>query len=108
MCDLKRKSIIPLKPRRIADHEIGTLDQGGHCVLEMPSGTGKTVTLLSLIVAFQQNSAESRKLIYCSRECNIILHRAPHTHVHRNNVRNRKGFGRAEKLDGIPNGAAGL
>lgn len=25
----------------------------GHCVLEMPSGTGKTVSLLSLIVAYQ-------------------------------------------------------
>ena len=29
------------------------LDAGGHCVLEMPSGTGKTVSLLSLIVAYQ-------------------------------------------------------
>lgn len=26
----------------------------GHCVLEMPSGTGKTVSLLSLIVSYQQ------------------------------------------------------
>ena len=51
MCDLKK-----------------TLDAGGHCVLEMPSGTGKTVSLLSLIVAYQQNSPETRKLIYCSRE----------------------------------------
>jgi Rad3-related DNA helicase len=34
----------------------------------MPSGTGKTVSLLSLIVAYQQHYAESRKLIYCSRE----------------------------------------
>ena len=25
----------------------------GHCVLEMPCGTGKTVSLLSLIVAYQ-------------------------------------------------------
>lgn len=29
----------------------------GHCVLEMPSGTGKTVSLLSLIVSYQQVSA---------------------------------------------------
>ena len=50
MCDLKR-----------------TLDVGGHCVLEMPSGTGKTVSLLSLIVSFQQFHTERRKLIYCSR-----------------------------------------
>jgi len=29
-----------------------TLDANGHGVLEMPSGTGKTATLLSLIVAY--------------------------------------------------------
>jgi DNA excision repair protein ERCC-2 len=33
-----------------------TLDAGGHCVLEMPSGTGKTVSLLSLIVSYMQVS----------------------------------------------------
>ena len=36
-------------------------------MLEMPSGTGKTVTLLSLIVAYQQYYPSHRKLIYCSR-----------------------------------------
>ena len=55
MCDLKR-----------------TLDAGGHCVLEMPSGTGKTVSLLSLIVAYQQYFPEHRKLIYCSRTMSEI------------------------------------
>ncbi|KAK3706181.1 TFIIH/NER complex ATP-dependent 5'-3' DNA helicase subunit [Vermiconidia calcicola] len=55
MCDLKR-----------------TLDAGGHCVLEMPSGTGKTVSLLSLIVAYQQHYPEGRKLIYCSRTMSEI------------------------------------
>src|ERR1700761_3206411 len=55
MCDLK-------KP----------LDAGGHCVLEMPSGTGKTVSLLSLIVAYQQHHPEKRKLIYCSRTMSEI------------------------------------
>ncbi|KNZ52017.1 uncharacterized protein VP01_372g5 [Puccinia sorghi] len=50
MCDLKR-----------------TLDLGGHCVLEMPSGTGKTISLLSLIVAYQLYYPERRKLVYCSR-----------------------------------------
>ena len=48
-------------------HSLGTLDAGGHCVLEMPSGTGKTVSLLSLIIAYQQYYPEHRKLIYCSR-----------------------------------------
>ncbi|WFC94546.1 DNA helicase [Malassezia brasiliensis] len=44
-----------------------TLDVKGHCVLEMPSGTGKTVSLLSLIVSYQKFYPEQRKLIYCSR-----------------------------------------
>ncbi|CAG8587501.1 1320_t:CDS:10, partial [Cetraspora pellucida] len=43
------------------------IDAGGHCLLEMPSGTGKTVSLLSLIVAIQMTYKEKRKLIYCSR-----------------------------------------
>ncbi|KAJ6196122.1 TFIIH basal transcription factor complex helicase-like protein subunit [Bipolaris maydis] len=46
MCDLKR-----------------TLDQGG---------TGKTVSLLSLIIAYQQHYPEKRKLIYCSRTMSEI------------------------------------
>ncbi|KIO34454.1 hypothetical protein M407DRAFT_218674 [Tulasnella calospora MUT 4182] len=50
MCDLKR-----------------TLDASGHCVLEMPSGTGKTVSLLALIISYQQFHPTKRKLIYCSR-----------------------------------------
>ncbi|KAI0682274.1 hypothetical protein C8T65DRAFT_688870, partial [Cerioporus squamosus] len=50
MCDLKR-----------------TLDATGHCLLEMPSGTGKTISLLSLIVSYQQFYPTKRKLIYCSR-----------------------------------------
>ena len=33
----------------------------------MPSGTGKTVTLLSLILAYQAVHTERTKLIYCSR-----------------------------------------
>ncbi|KAI8480390.1 General transcription and DNA repair factor IIH helicase subunit XPD [Branchiostoma belcheri] len=45
-----------------------SLDAKGHCVLEMPSGTGKTVSLLSLIVAYLKTSPKDVcKLIYCSR-----------------------------------------
>lgn len=44
------------------------LDAKGHCLLEMPSGTGKTITLLSLIVAYMlENPLDVTKLIYCSR-----------------------------------------
>ena len=42
-----------------------TLDAGGHGVLEMPSGTGKTISLLSLIVAYIiQNPDKLVKLEY--------------------------------------------
>lgn len=45
-----------------------TLDAKGHCSLEMPSGTGKTVSLLSLITAYMRAyPLEVTKLIYCSR-----------------------------------------
>jgi DNA excision repair protein ERCC-2 len=45
-----------------------TLDAKGHCVLEMPCGTGKTVSLLSLIIAYHKTHPHSvQKLIYCSR-----------------------------------------
>ncbi|AAZ13362.1 TFIIH basal transcription factor complex helicase subunit, putative [Trypanosoma brucei brucei TREU927] len=44
------------------------LDQGGHMVLEMPSGTGKTTTLLSLLIAYLHHHAdEKRKVVYCTR-----------------------------------------
>ena len=51
------------------------LDSGsGHGVLEMPSGTGKTITLLAFIIAYQLHHATSstsgnkvRQLVYCSR-----------------------------------------
>lgn len=87
MCDLKRTLDATVRDH----HSTGAQEPGselsllqGHCVLEMPSGTGKTVSLLSLIVSYQQVrnnifmlSPEShglpqfyptkRKLIYCSR-----------------------------------------
>ncbi|SMN21671.1 similar to Saccharomyces cerevisiae YER171W RAD3 5' to 3' DNA helicase, involved in nucleotide excision repair and transcription [Maudiozyma saulgeensis] len=55
MCDIKR-----------------TLDAGGNSILEMPSGTGKTVSLLSLAVAYQMHYPEHRKIIYCSRTMSEI------------------------------------
>lgn len=55
MCDIKK-----------------TLDVGGNCILEMPSGTGKTVSLLSLTVAYQMHYPEHRKVVYCSRTMSEI------------------------------------
>ncbi|KII69442.1 TFIIH basal transcription factor complex helicase XPD subunit [Thelohanellus kitauei] len=50
-----------------------TLDAGGNSVLEMPSGTGKTVSLLSLIISYMtQNPAKYSKLIYCTRTVSEI------------------------------------
>ena len=40
----------------------------GHCVLEMPSGTGKTVTLLSLIIAYLRVS-----FVYTSCDMHVTM-----------------------------------
>lgn len=44
-----------------------SLDAGGHCLLEMPTGTGKTVCLLSLITSYQYANPGTGKFIYCTR-----------------------------------------
>ncbi len=45
-----------------------SLDAKGHSMLEMPTGTGKTITLLSLITSYQRVHRETMgKLIYCTR-----------------------------------------
>lgn len=43
------------------------LDGRGHCIIEMPTGTGKTVTLLSFFLSYQVVQPDVRKLIYCTR-----------------------------------------
>lgn len=46
-----------------------TLDAGpgSHCIVEMPTGTGKTITLLSFITSYQLVRPEMAKLVYCTR-----------------------------------------
>jgi DNA excision repair protein ERCC-2 len=44
-----------------------SLDAGGHCLLEMPTGTGKTVCLLALISSYQFANPSAGKLVYCTR-----------------------------------------
>ena len=39
----------------------------GHAILEMPTGTGKTVCLLSIILSFIKQKKPSFKLVYCTR-----------------------------------------
>jgi len=43
------------------------LDARGHGAVEMPTGTGKTITVLSLCVSYQMAHPEVGKLIYCTR-----------------------------------------
>jgi DNA excision repair protein ERCC-2 len=53
-----------------------SLDAGGHCLLEMPTGTGKTVCLLSLITSYQFANPSVGKLVYCTRtvpEMNSVM-----------------------------------
>ena len=57
---------------RSANNIYRNLGRRWHCVLEMPSETGKTVSLLSLIVAYRQSFPEPRKLICCSRTMSDI------------------------------------
>src|SRR5882724_3599039 len=66
----------------------------------MPSGTGKTVSLLSLIMAYQQYYPEHRKLIYCSREYICLVHQGVLILV-RDYVRDRESFSGTESLDEV-------
>eukprot|EP01105_Mastigella_eilhardi_P015726 TRINITY_DN3599_c0_g1_i1.p1 TRINITY_DN3599_c0_g1~~TRINITY_DN3599_c0_g1_i1.p1 ORF type:complete len:546 (+),score=120.34 TRINITY_DN3599_c0_g1_i1:21-1658(+) len=63
------------------------LDAGGPCLLEMPSGTGKTVSLLSMITAYMTTHPErTSKLIYCSRtvpEIEQVVEEARRVHAFR-------------------------
>ncbi|PIA44816.1 hypothetical protein AQUCO_01700426v1 [Aquilegia coerulea] len=44
------------------------LDAKGHCLLEMPTGTGKTIALLSLITSYSLSKPQNPiKLLYCTR-----------------------------------------
>jgi Rad3-related DNA helicase len=46
------------------------------CLLEMPTGTGKTVCLLSLITSYQFANPSAGKLVYCTRtvpEMNSVM-----------------------------------
>ncbi|KAL0583013.1 hypothetical protein ABG067_007073 [Albugo candida] len=44
------------------------LDAHGHCMLEMPTGTGKTISLLALVLAYKHaHPSTCGKLVYCTR-----------------------------------------
>lgn len=70
-----------------------TLDVKGHCVLEMPSGTGKTVSLLSLIVSYQKVRRLPYAVLSGTTQTDLLL---------ANGARDRKGARRAEAAHGVP------
>lgn len=44
------------------------IDAGGHGLIEMPTGSGKTVSFFSLVVSYQQQFPEKlKKIVYCTR-----------------------------------------
>ena len=45
-----------------------SLDNGGHGLIEMPCGTGKTVTILSFLIAYKRQFPHVvNKIVYCTR-----------------------------------------
>ena len=44
-----------------------SLDAKGHALVEMPTGTGKTVCIIALVTSYQYAHPEVGKLIYCTR-----------------------------------------
>ena len=67
-----------------------SLDARGHSMLEMPTGTGKTITLLSLITSYQRAHPETTgKLIYCTRtipEMEKVLEELKVLEAHRDEI----------------------
>lgn len=43
------------------------LDSQGHALIEMPTGTGKTICLLALLTGYLQHRSKYKKVIYCTR-----------------------------------------
>ena len=75
-----------------------SLDAKGHSMLEMPTGTGKTITLLSLITSYQRAHPEMGKLIYCTRtvpEMEKCLEELKNLERHRDDA---LGASRSQKL----------
>ena len=57
----------------------------GHALLEMPTGTGKTVCLISLITSYQFQYPSTGKLIYCTRTGILIIRYYLNIYYHSNN-----------------------
>jgi len=79
-----------------------TLDAGeGHCLLEMPTGTGKTVCLLSFILSYQVQNADVGKLVYCTRtvqEMDKAMEEAERVIDYISRASKRDGYGEKKHL----------
>lgn len=49
-----------------------TLDSTGHAILEMPTGTGKTVCLLALLTSYLAHRNKFKKVFMYSKLANIL------------------------------------
>mmetsp|Transcript_2113 Transcript_2113/g.5512 ORF Transcript_2113/g.5512 Transcript_2113/m.5512 type:complete len:790 (+) Transcript_2113:23-2392(+) len=75
-----------------------SLDAKGHALLEMPTGTGKTVSMLSLITSYQRANPHVGKLVYCTRtvpEMEKVLQELQNLELFRDSLR---GPNRTHKL----------
>lgn len=79
-----------------------TLDSNGHCVLEMPSGTGKTVSLLSLIVSYQRvRTTHLPRLFSLTTLCKALPCQTQAHLLLSYRARNRESIDRIATLNGI-------
>lgn len=86
----------------------GIDEQGGnsHCLLEMPTGTGKTVCLLSLITSYQYAHPKAGKLIYCTRtvpEMNHVMEELAVVLNYRAEMENDSSFAQLETVESSHN-----
>lgn len=65
-CACRRAAHRAESRRWTPSHNIILLSQGHGCI-EMPTGTGKTISVLSLVTSYQLAHPECGKLIYCTR-----------------------------------------
>ncbi|KCV73457.1 hypothetical protein H696_00991 [Fonticula alba] len=82
---------------------------GAHALLEMPSGTGKTVTLLSFLVSYQAHyPLTTPTIVYCTRtipEVEKTLHELRTLMAYRAEILREEGGDPLQTADALPIGA---
>ena len=49
-----------------------TLDSTGHAILEMPTGTGKTISLLALLTSYLSHRDKYKKVPFSDTSVNLL------------------------------------